>query len=100
MAMSLMEAHQGPRVALGHSFGTPPRGRISMSSRDWHLSSHKGQWSFYDMSLPCGGIMTLGYYYDLSKMNAGEHSHEGSFGYLSCFPRVPIRCRTPSGSTL
>jgi hypothetical protein len=31
---------------------------INMTKWDWRLTSHKGQWSFYDRSLPCGGIMT------------------------------------------
>jgi hypothetical protein len=37
--------------------------------------------------------MTHGYYYGLPGTNAAEHSYGGSFGYLSCFPRVPFRCR-------
>jgi hypothetical protein len=54
--------------------------------------------AFYDHSLPRVGIMTLGYYYGLPGTNAGEHSYGGSFGYWSCLPRVPLRCRKTSGS--
>jgi hypothetical protein len=48
-AVSLVGAHLGPRVALGHPLVVPP-GNVSlqvwigMTSRDWWLSSHKGQW--------------------------------------------------------
>jgi hypothetical protein len=70
---------------------------FSMTSRDWWLSSHKGQWRFYDRSLPRGGIITLGYYYGLPGMNAAGHSYGGNFDYLSCLPRVLIRCRKPLG---
>jgi hypothetical protein len=37
--------------------------------------------------------MTLGYHYGLPETNAGEHSYGGNYGYLSCLPRVPLRCR-------
>jgi hypothetical protein len=60
----------------------------------------KGNGVLYDQSLPCGGIMTLGYDYSLPGTNAGEHLYGGNYGYLSCLPRVPIRCRKPLGSTL
>jgi hypothetical protein len=72
-----------PGFALGHSFETPPRGPagqrqsrvwIGTTKWDWQLSSHKGQWHFYDQSLPRGGIMTLGHDYGLPGTNAGEHS--------------------------
>jgi hypothetical protein len=108
-AVSLVGTHHGPGDALGLSFGTPPRGPAGQRQsrrqdqydyRGWRLSSHKRQWRFYDRSLPCGGIMTPGYHYGLPGTNAGEHSYGGNHGYLSCLPRVPIRCRKPSGSTL
>jgi hypothetical protein len=109
MAVSLVGAHQGPGVALDTAFGhllVVLLGNvcfgvwISMTSQDWQLSFHKGQWRFYNRSLSRGGIMTLGHYYGLPRMNAGEHSYGGSSGYLSCHPRVLIRCHKPSGSTL
>jgi hypothetical protein len=92
-------------TALGHLLVVPLGNGslgvcISMTSQDWWLSSHKGQWCFYDQSLPCGGIMILGHHYGLPRMNVGEHSYGDSFGYLSCLPRVLFRCRKPSGSTL
>jgi hypothetical protein len=72
--------------ALGHSLGNVSLGVwIGMTSRDWQPSSHIGQWSF-DWSLPRGGIMTLGYYYGLPRMNAGEHSYGGSSSYLELSP--------------
>jgi hypothetical protein len=83
-------------TALGHLLVVPP-GNISlgvwigMTSRDWWLGSHKGQWRFHDQSLPHGGIMTLRYYYGLLGTNAGEHLYGDSSGYFSCLPRVPIR---------
>jgi hypothetical protein len=105
MTVSLMGAYHGPGVASGHFLVVPPgnislRDCIGMTSRDWRLSSHKGQWRFYDRNLPHGSMMNLGYYYGLPWMNAGEHSYGGSSRYLSCLPRAPIRCRKPSGSTL
>jgi hypothetical protein len=39
MAVSLVGAHQRPGVALGHSFGTPPRGPVGQRrswGRDWY----------------------------------------------------------------
>jgi hypothetical protein len=68
-AVALVGVHHGPEGVSGHSFGTAPRGptgqrqsrgRFSKTNRDWRLSSHKGQWRFYDRSLPRGSIMTLG----------------------------------------
>jgi hypothetical protein len=104
-AASLVETHHGPGDALGHLLvvllGNDSLGvRISTTNRGWQPSSHKGQWRFYGLSLPCDGILTLGYHYDLLGTNAGEHLYGGNHGYLSCLPRVPIRCRKPSGSTL
>jgi hypothetical protein len=80
-------------TALGHLLVVPlgnvsPGVCISMISLDWRLSSHEGQWRFYDRSLPRGGIMTLRYHYGLPGTNAGENSCSGSFGYLSYLPRV------------
>jgi hypothetical protein len=108
-AVSLVGTHHGPgmrwNTALGHLV-VVPLGNVSlgvwicMTSRGWQLSSHKGQWRVYDRSLPRGGIMTPGYHYSLPGTNAGEHSYGGNFGNLSCLPRVPSRCRKPSGSTL
>jgi hypothetical protein len=70
------------RVALGHlvvPLGNDSLGIwIYMNSRDWRLSSHEGQWRFYDWSLPRGGITTLGYHYGLPETNAGEHSYGGN----------------------
>jgi hypothetical protein len=92
-------------TALGHLL-VVPLGNISlgvwisMTSRDWRLSSHKGQWHVHNRSLPRGSIMTFGYYYGLPGTNVGEHSYGGSFGYLGCLPRVPTRCHKPLGSTL
>jgi hypothetical protein len=109
MAVSLVGAHHGPGGASVHSFGTSlvaPLGNdslgvwISMTNRDWRLSSHKRQSRVYDRSLPCGGIKTLGHHYGLPGTSAGEHSYGGSFGYLNCLPREPSWCRKPSGSTL
>jgi hypothetical protein len=48
---------------------------ISMTSRDWRLSSHKGQWRFHVRSLLLGGIMALGHHCGLPGTNAGEHSY-------------------------
>jgi hypothetical protein len=45
---------------------------------------------FDNQSLPICGIMTLGHYYGIPGMNAGQHSCGGSHSYLSCLPRVPI----------
>jgi hypothetical protein len=92
-------------TALGHLLVVPLgngslRVWISMISWDWQLSSHKEQWHFHDRSLPRGGTMTLGHHYGLPRTNAGQYSYGGSFGYLSCLPRVPLWCRKPSGSTL
>jgi hypothetical protein len=72
---------------------------ISMTSPDWRLISHKGQWRL-TAGASHAAAMTLGHHYGLPGTNAGEHSYGGSFGYLSCLPRVPLRCRKPSGSTL
>jgi hypothetical protein len=44
--------------------------------------------------------MTLGYYYGLSWTNVGQHSYRCSSGYLSCLPRMLLRCHKPLGSTL
>jgi hypothetical protein len=108
-AVSLVGAHHGPGSALGQALGhllVVPLGKdslgvwFSFANRDWRLSSHKGQWRFYDRSLPPGGIMTLGYHYNLPGTNAGKHSYGGSFSYLSCLPRVPFWCGKPSGPTL
>jgi hypothetical protein len=109
-AVSSVGAHpdQGLRrwgTALGHLLVVLP-GNVSlqvwtgMTKWGWRLSSHKGQWSFYDQSLPRGGIMTLGHDYGLSGTNAGEHSCAGGYGHLRCLPRVPLWCRRPLGSTL
>jgi hypothetical protein len=68
-----------------------------MTNQDWWLSSHKGQWCFYEHSLPRGGITTLRYHYGLPGTNVGEHSYKGSFGYLSCLPRVPFWYHNPCG---
>jgi hypothetical protein len=92
-------------TALGHLLAVPLGNDshgvwISMTNWDWRLRSHKGQWRSYDRSLPRGGIMTLRYDYGLPGTNAGEHTYVGSFGYLSCLPRVLSWCRKPSGSTL
>jgi hypothetical protein len=84
-AVSLVGTHHGPGMcwdtALGHLvilLGNNSLGVwICMTSQDWRLSSHKGQWCFYDRSLPRGGIKTLGYHYGLPRMNAGEHSYGG-----------------------
>jgi hypothetical protein len=82
-AASLVETHHGPGMrwgtALGHLLMVPLGNNslavwICMTSRDWRLSSHKGNWRFYDRSLPRGSIMTLGYHYGLPGTNAGEHS--------------------------
>jgi hypothetical protein len=65
-------------TALGHLL-VVPLGNVSLgvwigtTSWDWQLSSHKGQWCFYDWSLPHSGTMTLKHYYDLLGTNAGEH---------------------------
>jgi hypothetical protein len=108
-AVSLVGTHHGQGMrwdtALGHLLVVPLGNDslgvwICMTSRDWRLSSHKRQWRVYDRSLPRGGMMTLGYHYGLPGTNAGEHSYGGNFGYLSCLPRVPLRYRKPSGSTL
>jgi hypothetical protein len=48
---------------------------IGMTSRDWRISSHKGQRRFHDLNLPHTSIMTLGYYYDFPGMNEGEQSY-------------------------
>jgi hypothetical protein len=105
-AVSLVGTHHEPGDALGHSFGAPSRGPAGQRQsrrqdqydyRGWRI---KGNGVIYDQSLPRGGIMTLGYHYGLPETNAGEHSCGGNYGYYSCFPRVPIRCRKPSGSTL
>jgi hypothetical protein len=50
-AVSLVGAHHGPRGALGHLLMVPLGNVslgvwISMTSQDWWLSSHKGQWHF------------------------------------------------------
>jgi hypothetical protein len=92
-------------TALGHLLMVPLGNNslgvwISMTNRDWQLSSHKEQWRFYDRSLPHSGIMTLRYHYSLPGANVGEHSYGGSFGYVSCLLRVPFWCCKPSGSTL
>jgi hypothetical protein len=107
-AVSLVGTHHGPGMRRDTAFGhllVVPLGNdrlgvwISMTYRDWRLSYHKGQWHYY-RSLSRGGIMTLGYRYGVPGTKAGEHPYGGSFGYLSCFPRVTIRCRKPSASTL
>jgi hypothetical protein len=63
------------RDALGHLLMVPLGNNslgvwICMTSRDWRIRSHKGQWRFNDRSLPRGGIMTLGYHYGLPGTNA------------------------------
>jgi hypothetical protein len=64
-------------VQLGnHSLGV----WISTTNRGWRLSSHKGQWRFYDRSLPRGGIITFLDYYGLPGTNAGEHLYGGNYG--------------------
>jgi hypothetical protein len=107
--VSLVGMHHGPGMrwdtALGHLLVVPLGNDslgvwIYMTSQDWQLSSHKGQWRFYDWSLPRSSIMTLGYHNGLHETNAGEHSYGGNSGYLSCLHWVPSRCRKPSGSTL
>jgi hypothetical protein len=104
-AVSLVGTHHGPGMrwvtALGHLLVIPlgndsPGVWFCMTSRGWRLSSHKGQWRVYDRSLPRGGIMTPGYYYGLPGTNVGKHSNGGNFGYLSCLPRVLLRCRKPT----
>jgi hypothetical protein len=109
MAVSLVGTHHGPGMrwdtALGHFLVVPLGndslgGWICMTSRDWRLSYHKRQWRVFDRSLPRGGIMTLGYHCGLPRTNVGEHSYGGNYGYLSCLPRVPLRCHKPSDTTL
>jgi hypothetical protein len=83
-------------TALQHLLMIPPGNDslcvwFGMTSWDWWQSSHKGQWRFYNRSLPHSGMMTLGHYYDLHETNAGEHWYGGSCRYLSCLPGVPIR---------
>jgi hypothetical protein len=101
MAVPLVGTHHGPEGALGHLLVDPP-GNITLivwiSTTIWHwwLRSHK----LTDQSLPCSSIMTPRYYYGLPGMTAGERSYGGSFHYLSCLPRIPLRCRKPSSSTL
>jgi hypothetical protein len=108
-AVSLVGAHldQGLRwgTALGHVLVVLPGNvglgvSIGMTKWDRRISSHKGQWCFYDQSLPRGDIMTLGHNYGLSGTYAGELSCGGGFVYLRCLPRVPLRCRRPLGLTL
>jgi hypothetical protein len=107
--VSLVGTHHGPGMrwdtALGHLLVVPLGNDslgvwICMTSRDRRLSSHKGQWRVYDRSLPRGGMMTPGCHYGLPGTNAGEHSYGGNSGYLRCLPRVPLRWRKHSGSTL
>jgi hypothetical protein len=102
---SIMDQGMRWDTALGHLLVVPLGNDslgvwISTTNRGWRLSSHKGQWYFYDRSLPCSGIMTPGYHYGLLGTIAGEYSYGGNYSYLTCLPRVRIRCRKPSGSTL
>jgi hypothetical protein len=68
--MVMVGVHHGPEGVSGHLLVVPLSNDslgvwISMTNQDWQLSSHKGQWHFYDWSLPRDGIMTLGYHYGL-----------------------------------
>jgi hypothetical protein len=105
MAVSLVGTHHGPGDALGHFLvvllGNDSLGVwISMTTGTGGQVPIKGNGVPYDRSLPRGGIMSPGYHYGLPGTNAGEHLYGGNYSYLSCLPRVPIRCRKPSGSTL
>jgi hypothetical protein len=111
---STAESAEGSCVSCGnvswtrdmseHSLGRPPHGprrattvlEVCISMNLWVLRPrfHKGQW-LLDQSLPCGSIMTPALHYGILGTNAGEHSYGDGYGYLSCLPRVPIRCRKP-----
>jgi hypothetical protein len=96
MDVSLVRAHHRPGGALGHLpvvlLGNDSlEVWISMTNRDWRLSSHKGQWRFHDRSLPHSGIMTLGYHYGLPGINVGAFGLNTLKGLTNPSKRVGIR---------